>query len=72
MAKIAVPRLDLKRCTRCGECIQSCPESALQYDAQGELEIIPERCTYCGICESSCPEGAVSLAYTISWSNNRS
>lgn len=68
MAKIVVPKLDLKKCTRCGACIENCPESALHIDQDRVVQIIAERCTYCGVCETICPEQAVSLPYIISWS----
>ena len=70
MANISVPQADMQKCTRCGICIESCPETALHFDGDDQLVVIAERCTYCGTCEAVCPEGAVALAYIISWSDN--
>ena len=67
MTEIAVPRLDLKKCTHCGACLDVCPESALSLSDEHGLEIDAAKCTYCGNCEETCPEGAIALVYTIRW-----
>ena len=67
MTDRALPIIDRKKCTVCGVCVDTCPESVLSIE-EGRLELAnPKSCTYCGICEESCPEGAVRLEYLIRW-----
>ncbi|ARU54194.1 periplasmic nitrate reductase maturation protein NapF [Oleiphilus messinensis] len=49
------------RCTRCSECIQSCPESILEKGDGGfpRVNFRLGECTFCGLCEAQCPSGAL-------------
>lgn len=40
-------------CIGCGECLRSCPRSAVDLDLPGR--IIRERCDCCGLCVEACP-----------------
>jgi len=67
MTDQALPVIDNKKCTVCGECVDICPESVLAIE-NGRLAFVnPKACTYCGICEENCPTGAVRLEYIIRW-----
>lgn len=49
-------------CTKCGVCIEECPEAAIEViEKDGEeLHVInQEKCTQCGVCIEICPEGAI-------------
>ena len=49
-------------CTKCGVCIEECPEAAIEViEKDGEeLHVInQEKCTQCGVCIETCPEGAI-------------
>lgn len=64
-------KLDKKKCTGCGICMEICPTEAIQVTrtpkTKGEkakkpkLEINEQKCHYCGICEAICPFGALDL-----------
>lgn len=53
-------------CTRCGDCIQACPESVLLRGDGGFPEFDPSlagaACTFCGACAEACPEGLFDRA----------
>ncbi|MDW7669547.1 MAG: glycyl-radical enzyme activating protein, partial [Bacillota bacterium] len=40
-------------CVLCGECVKTCPESALLIE-DGKLKWNREKCTFCGECEIAC------------------
>jgi Pyruvate/2-oxoacid:ferredoxin oxidoreductase delta subunit len=47
------------RCTACGACIVTCPETALLPAPRRPL-VVDDRCTGCLACIEVCPAGAVS------------
>ena len=49
-----------ERCIGCRECVEACPEDAIQVGVQG-LEWNPSDCVYCGTCAGICPAEAVEL-----------
>jgi len=63
----AVPKIDLKRCDRCGLCVERCPGAAMDMGPAGPFIARPEACSYCAECEEICPRRAVRLWYVISW-----
>lgn len=60
-----LPHIDDKRCTGCGDCIASCPTSALGWHGEKSALLRPEQCTYCTACEDVCPAGAIELPFLI-------
>ncbi len=55
-------------CLRCGICIDSCPEDALNRDTERGIKINYDRCTGCGECTSVCPGKALKKSgkpYTL-------
>lgn len=52
------PRVDHKRCTLCGVCVDVCPPSIM--DKSTKLSIDYDRCIRCYCCGEICPKGAIS------------
>ena len=55
------------RCIGARDCIEACPESALELTSEG-ITIDRKKCTVCGKCETACPAGALELVgkrYTV-------
>ena len=48
------------RCIGAKECLNACPEEALNLISQG-IRIDRERCTACGDCVNECPSGALEI-----------
>ena len=54
-----------ERCTRCGSCVESCPENAITFNPG--LIIDEERCIQCGKCVKACyAEALVSVGKAMS------
>jgi MinD superfamily P-loop ATPase len=55
-----VPRIDLARCTYCGQCQEICQFNALAVLPETKIVLtFPELCHSCGGCFAVCPENAV-------------
>jgi NAD-dependent dihydropyrimidine dehydrogenase PreA subunit len=48
-----------EKCTGCGVCVETCPNSALQL-VNGLAILEQAACTQCQACIDACPEGAIS------------
>ena len=56
-------------CTLCLSCINACPASALQDNAESpQLKLVEKNCVQCGLCATTCPEGAITLVPQLSLS----
>lgn len=51
-------------CTRCGDCLQACPEGILFKGDGGfpQIRFLGEGCTFCGKCANACSEQVFDLA----------
>ncbi len=47
----------------CGECILTCPYTAIARNADGKAEINPALCHGCGTCAATCPSGAITALH---------
>ncbi|MBI5235153.1 MAG: DUF362 domain-containing protein [Deltaproteobacteria bacterium] len=52
------PRVDHKKCTLCGVCVDVCPPSIM--DKSTKLSIDYDRCIRCYCCGEICPRGAIT------------
>lgn len=53
--------IDPALCTGCGECLDSCPEEAIEGDDDFIHMIDEKLCVKCGKCVPACPEGAIKF-----------
>ncbi|MFW9922448.1 MAG: 4Fe-4S binding protein [Candidatus Thorarchaeota archaeon] len=55
-------KIDLNKCSKCGTCIDVCPEEVYEEGDDGFPKITnKDNCTDCGICVEECPEEAIEL-----------
>lgn len=54
------PRVDLERCTGCGDCVTKIHCPAISLGATNKFEVDVDTCVGCGFCSSICPEGALT------------
>lgn len=57
------PKIDIDKCSGCGECYEVCPVDPCVYEIHdGKSRVAaPEECLECGACESACPENAIEI-----------
>ena len=61
--------LNKDTCTLCLSCVNACPASALQDNAESpQLKFIEKNCVQCGLCVKTCPENALALVPQLSLS----
>jgi dissimilatory sulfite reductase (desulfoviridin) alpha/beta subunit len=53
------PRITDVPCTRCGTCVETCREEAIQLDGERGPVVDGARCLLCGQCVRTCPEGTL-------------
>jgi len=53
--------IDRTTCTRCGVCVDICPNNALEPTDDGPVLAHPELCTECGVCQDQCPSGSITV-----------
>jgi heterodisulfide reductase subunit A2 len=58
-----VAEIDQVKCVGCGECIPTCPYTAIARNADGKAVINPVLCRGCGTCVAVCPSGAISALH---------
>ncbi|MBY8989639.1 MAG: 4Fe-4S binding protein [Candidatus Lokiarchaeota archaeon] len=58
-----IARVDEKKCTGCGICLEKCPIEAIELMGPHSMTIL-DRCIGCGLCAHHCPEKARSLERT--------
>jgi NAD-dependent dihydropyrimidine dehydrogenase PreA subunit len=61
MAKRKIIKIDVDKCTGCGDCIPNCPEGAIQL-IDGKARLISDLfCDGLGACLGTCPVGAITI-----------
>ncbi len=61
----ALPLIDLRRCTGCGDCVRLCPTRAVELRNGKAVITRPAACTFCPLCESYCPTGAIGRPFSV-------
>lgn len=62
-----VPEFDYNKCTRCLNCVNSCPTGAIVLtDKDGQKEKVPavniDECIFCRFCEEACTNDAICIS----------
>ena len=52
-------RIDRKRCTRCGLCVEDCTSRVFRMQESGPVVVHPDNCNRCSHCLAVCPVRAV-------------
>lgn len=55
------PVIDQKKCIKCGNCWQYCPDAAIYRDGKGNFEVNYDYCKGCGICSEECPVKCIKM-----------
>ena len=55
------PKVDEKKCTRCGICWSHCPDNAIKITKEKGAVINFDYCKGCGICAATCPFKAIIM-----------
>lgn len=55
------PKVDEKKCTRCGICWQFCPDIAIRITKEKGAVMNFDYCKGCGICAKECPFKAITM-----------
>jgi electron transfer flavoprotein alpha subunit len=53
-------KINVPKCTGCGECVESCPSEALKVVGD-KIAVTEDDCSECGACVDTCAQGALSL-----------
>jgi ferredoxin len=53
--------IDLEKCTGCGDCVDTCPLSAISLNDQPKAVVDENECTDCETCVEACPVQAISM-----------
>jgi ferredoxin len=59
MGGVMAAKVDKKKCTGCGICVDICPVQAIKIEK--EKAVINDDCVECGACVNECPNGALSI-----------
>ena len=54
-------KIDSSKCTKCQECVGTCPVECIKGDEGQVPAINADECIDCGACTSACPAEAISL-----------
>ncbi|MFX0210379.1 MAG: 4Fe-4S binding protein [Candidatus Hodarchaeota archaeon] len=59
--KIRAPELDGSKCTKCGLCVEVCPQNVFGLKDEEHVVQRPEKCIECGACVLNCRGDAISF-----------
>ncbi|UCG01943.1 MAG: 4Fe-4S binding protein [Candidatus Heimdallarchaeota archaeon] len=59
--KIRAPELNGSKCTKCGLCIEVCPQNVFSHKDEEYIVQQPEKCIECGACVLNCRGDAISF-----------
>jgi ferredoxin len=59
------PRINRKKCTRCGACYLNCSPQAVEKLKDGEFRINEKKCILCYCCRELCPNNAVDIKKSL-------
>jgi len=57
-----IPKLDRKKCTKCGKCASVCKQNSIIFVKGRYPVFVKDTCIGCGACIPACPYGAISQA----------
>lgn len=67
MTALLQPKWDGDICSRCHDCVKTCPVGAISWDrSSGDITINFNKCIGCGKCARKCPTQALDMA-TAQW-----
>ena len=58
-----VAEVDVVKCVGCGECIVTCPYTAIARNEDEKAKVNPVLCQGCGTCAATCPSGAITALH---------
>ncbi len=61
LIRACVPVIEHDGCTTCGECVEHCPDDAMEL-VDGKVVINRDKCLVCGFCTKTCPESVISCS----------
>lgn len=59
------PRINQRKCTRCGACYNNCSPQAVERLKDGSFRINKEKCILCYCCRELCPNNAVEIKKSL-------
>ncbi|MGQ9829644.1 MAG: ATP-binding protein [Roseiflexus sp.] len=68
---LAIPVINLERCTGCGWCVRQCPTHAVELIEHRAVIARPSDCTFCDICEQACPTGAIGRLFIVVFASDQ-
>ncbi len=57
------PKVKLKKCVGCGECVAHCSHEAISLSDENKAVINSKKCVGCGECILICPNGAIDVQW---------
>jgi heterodisulfide reductase subunit A len=63
-AEPTIAAVDEMACVGCGQCIQACPFTAIEYLEERMIaHVVEALCKGCGTCAATCPSKAIGLRH---------
>lgn len=59
------PRINQRKCTRCGACYMNCSPQAVEQQEDGSFRINEDKCILCYCCRELCPNNAVDIKKSL-------